>query len=64
MADDASDYEVTVVFTFVDGLINTITCGIYTPSKKLESDLIQGFIAKMSPFFMKHACTNFLHTGG
>ncbi len=32
MAGGATDYEVTVVHTFVDGLINALTFGIYTPT--------------------------------
>lgn len=32
MANGASDYEVTVTHTFVDGLLNAITFGIYTPT--------------------------------
>lgn len=32
MAGDAEDYEVTIKHTFVDGLINAITFGIYTPT--------------------------------
>jgi hypothetical protein len=32
MAKGASDYEVTIQHTFVDGLISAITFGIYTPN--------------------------------
>ena len=32
MAGGATDYDVTVTHTFVDGLINAITFGIYTPT--------------------------------
>lgn len=32
MAGGAEDYEVTITHTFVDGLINAITFGIYTPT--------------------------------
>ena len=32
MAGETSDYEVTEVQTFVDGLVGTITFGIYTPT--------------------------------
>lgn len=32
MAGDAKDFEVTEVHTFVDGLLGTITFGIYTPT--------------------------------
>ena len=32
MADGASDYEVTIQHTFVDGLINALTFGIYSPT--------------------------------
>ena len=32
MAGDAKDYEVTESMTFVDGLLNVITFGIYTPT--------------------------------
>jgi hypothetical protein len=32
MAGGAEDYEVTIKHTFVDGLINAITLGIYTPT--------------------------------
>lgn len=32
MAGNAEDYQVTVQHTFVDGLINAITLGIYTPT--------------------------------
>jgi len=32
MADGASDYSVTIVHTFIDGLLNAITGGIYTPT--------------------------------
>lgn len=32
MAGGAEDYEVTIKHTFVDGLINAITFGIYTPT--------------------------------
>ncbi len=32
MADGAKDYTVTIQHTFVDGLINALTGGIYTPT--------------------------------
>lgn len=32
MAENAADYEVTIQHTFVDGLLNVITFGIYTPT--------------------------------
>ena len=32
MAGGAEDYTVTVTHTFVDGLINAITGGLYTPT--------------------------------
>ena len=32
MAGDAEDYEVTITHTFVDGLINALTFGLYTPT--------------------------------
>lgn len=32
LAGGAEDYEVTITHTFVDGLINAITFGIYTPT--------------------------------
>lgn len=32
MAGGAKDYEVTVTHTFVDGLLNALTFGIYTPT--------------------------------
>ena len=32
MADGASDYSVTTKHSFVDGLLNAITFGIYTPT--------------------------------
>ncbi len=32
MAGGAEDYEVTITHTFLDGLINAITFGIYTPT--------------------------------
>jgi len=32
MAGGATDYEVTIQHTFVDGLLNAITFGIYTPT--------------------------------
>lgn len=32
MAGDAQDYEVTIQHTFVDGLLNAITFGIYSPT--------------------------------
>ncbi len=32
MAGGATDYTVTIQHTFVDGLINAITFGIYTPT--------------------------------
>ncbi|MFC4874418.1 Bor family protein [Negadavirga shengliensis] len=32
MAGTSQDYEVTIQHTFVDGLINAITFGLYTPT--------------------------------
>lgn len=32
MAGGANDYEVTITHTFIDGLINALTGGIYTPT--------------------------------
>ena len=32
LAGDAKDFEVTITHTFIDGLINAITFGIYTPT--------------------------------
>ncbi|MFT6814618.1 MAG: putative small secreted protein [Sphingobacteriales bacterium] len=32
MAGGAKDYDVTITHTFVDGLINAITFGIYSPT--------------------------------
>jgi len=32
MAGGATDYQVTITHTFVDGLINGLTGGIYTPT--------------------------------
>ena len=32
LAGDATDYEVTITHTFVDGLLNALTFGIYTPT--------------------------------
>lgn len=32
MAGDAQDYEVTITHTFVDGLINFLSSGLYTPT--------------------------------
>ncbi|WP_187263518.1 Bor family protein [Pontibacter beigongshangensis] len=32
MAGGAEDYEVTITHTFVDGLINAVTFGLYTPT--------------------------------
>jgi len=32
MAGKAENYEITIKHTFVDGLINAITFGIYTPT--------------------------------
>ncbi len=32
MAKGATDYEVTTKITFIDGLINALTLGIYTPT--------------------------------
>ena len=32
MADGAKDYQVTEKWEFVDGLLNVITLGIYTPT--------------------------------
>jgi hypothetical protein len=32
MANGATDYQVTITHTFVDGLLNAITAGLYTPT--------------------------------
>ncbi len=32
MAGGAADYDVTITHTFIDGLINAITAGIYSPT--------------------------------
>lgn len=32
MAQGAEDYEVTITHTFLDGLLNSITWGLYTPT--------------------------------
>lgn len=32
MAGEAEDYEVTITHTFIDGLINSLTFGIYNPT--------------------------------
>lgn len=32
LAGDATDYEITIKHTFVDGLISAITLGLYTPT--------------------------------
>jgi hypothetical protein len=32
MAGDAKNYEVTTTHSFVDGLINLLTGGLYTPT--------------------------------
>ncbi len=32
MAGGASDYEVVITHTFIDGLLNAITWGIYSPT--------------------------------
>ncbi len=32
LAGDATDYEVEISHTFVDGLLNALTFGIYTPT--------------------------------
>jgi hypothetical protein len=32
MAGDAKNYQVTITHTFVDGLINVLTSGLYTPT--------------------------------
>lgn len=32
MAGDTDNYEVTIKHTFVDGLLNALTFGIYTPT--------------------------------
>ena len=32
LAGNATDYQVTIKHTFVDGLLNVITFGIYTPT--------------------------------
>ncbi|WP_373524028.1 Bor family protein [Aquiflexum sp.] len=32
MAGESEDYEVTIQHTFVDGLINFLTCGLYSPT--------------------------------
>jgi hypothetical protein len=32
MAGDAKNYQVTITHTFVDGLINALTSGLYAPT--------------------------------
>lgn len=32
LAGDATDYQVEITHTFIDGLLNAITFGIYTPT--------------------------------
>lgn len=32
MAGGVSDYSVTIQHSFVDGLLNALTCGLYTPT--------------------------------
>ena len=32
MAGDAKNYEVTIKHTFIDGLLNALTSGLYTPT--------------------------------
>ena len=32
MAGDAKNYDVTINHTFVDGLLNVLTSGLYTPT--------------------------------
>jgi hypothetical protein len=32
LAGNSTDYDVEIVHTFVDGLLNAITCGLYTPT--------------------------------
>jgi hypothetical protein len=32
LAGDAKDYTVTIQHSFIDGLVNAITCGIYNPT--------------------------------
>jgi hypothetical protein len=32
MAGGATDYQVTITHTFIDGLINALTGGLYTPT--------------------------------
>lgn len=32
MAGDATDYDITITHTFVDGLLNAISFGIYSPT--------------------------------
>jgi hypothetical protein len=32
LAGDAKDYSITVKHSFIDGLLNMLTCGIYTPT--------------------------------
>lgn len=32
MAGGATDYQVTIQHTFIDGLINSLTFGLYTPT--------------------------------
>lgn len=32
MASDAKNYDVTIKHTFVDGLLNVLTSGLYTPT--------------------------------
>ena len=35
MAGSATDYDVTITHTFIDGLIGAITFGIYTPTSTI-----------------------------
>lgn len=32
MAGSALDYDIIIKHTFIDGLLNALTCGIYTPT--------------------------------
>jgi hypothetical protein len=32
MAGDAKNYQVTITHTFIDGLLNVLTSGLYTPT--------------------------------
>jgi predicted small secreted protein len=53
MAGGAKDYTVTIQHTFVDGLLNALTGGIYTPTtttvKKIVFYYSQGYVCIHSP---------------